>query len=109
MSANRLWWLSSGCDTRVGLGWIRTSEGVDPADFLYASIQSEAIPRWAVLRSNGPAHTACGASSQADLSHGSSRAMFLSIGPKVRNDRTRHSAVFVLQLGHFIPMAKTKD
>ena len=33
MCANRLWWLIGGCDTRFGQGWIRTSEGVEPADF----------------------------------------------------------------------------
>ena len=43
MSADGLWWLKGGCDTRFVQGWIRTSEGVEPADFLYASIQSEAV------------------------------------------------------------------
>ena len=43
MSAYRLWWLIIGSDTRFWQGWIRTSEGIEPADFLYASIQSEAV------------------------------------------------------------------
>jgi len=50
MSADRLWWRISCCDTRFGQGSIRTSEGVEPADFLYAWIQSEAISRWAVFQ-----------------------------------------------------------
>jgi hypothetical protein len=67
MRPNRLYELRIGSDTRFGQEWIQTREGVEPADFLNASIQSEAISRWAVLRSNWPAHTACGASSQAHL------------------------------------------
>jgi len=43
MSSDRLWWLIICFDTRFGQGWIRTSEDVEPADFLYASIQSEAV------------------------------------------------------------------
>jgi hypothetical protein len=39
-----------GCDTRFGQGWIRTAKAVEPADFLYASIQSGAISRWAVFQ-----------------------------------------------------------
>ena len=57
MFVDRLCWLRSGCDTRFGQGWILTAEGVEPADFLYASIQSEAISLWAVLRSYCPVHT----------------------------------------------------
>ena len=50
MRANRLYERRINSDTRFGQGWIRTSEDVGPADFLYASIQSEAISRWAVFQ-----------------------------------------------------------
>ena len=32
MPADKLWWLKSGSGKDNGQGWIRTSEGVEPAD-----------------------------------------------------------------------------
>ena len=39
------------------VSWTIGAGGLVRTFFLYASIQVEAIPRWAVLRSNRPAHT----------------------------------------------------
>src|SRR5215471_412063 len=61
-----------------------TSEGVEPADFLYASIQSEAISRWAVLRCSWPAHTSLWSFlSSASLTHGFQGEVLVDLGPKV--------------------------
>src|SRR5262249_27847955 len=63
--------------------WTIGAAGLVRKYFLYASIQSEAISRWAVLRSNWHRRLrACGASSQAHLSQTSSRAKFWLIGAK---------------------------
>jgi hypothetical protein len=43
MSSDQLWWLRICSDTRFGQEWIQTREGIGLADFLYASIQSDAI------------------------------------------------------------------
>src|SRR6516225_9287453 len=70
----------------VSVSWAIEAGGLVRTYFLYASIQSDAISRWAVFRSNWPAHTSLWSFLWKRIFHiGVPGRRFGRLGPKVTN------------------------